>query len=77
MSCRCRLLCAVALLQNTWSSNYPLRGGKNTLWEGGTRVNGIVRGAGVTKGGYTSYEKIHATDWLPTLVGMASGRNWT
>eukprot|EP00966_Prymnesium_polylepis_P321356 7377670-Prymnesium_polylepis.1 len=51
-------------------------GGKNTIWEGGTRVVGFVRGPGIPKGVRT-YEKHHATDWLPTLVSMASGRSWT
>jgi arylsulfatase B len=63
--------------EGTSSNNFPLRGGKNTLWEGGTRVVGIVRGAGITATNYVSFEKVHATDWLPTLVTMASGRNWT
>mmetsp|Transcript_50150 Transcript_50150/g.167562 ORF Transcript_50150/g.167562 Transcript_50150/m.167562 type:complete len:529 (-) Transcript_50150:176-1762(-) len=61
--------------EGTWSSNFPLRGGKNTLWEGGTRVVGAVRGPGIPRGA-VSYEKFHATDWLPTLVAMASGRPW-
>ena len=61
--------------EGTWSSNFPLRGGKNTLWEGGTRVVGAVRGPGIPKGAVT-YEKMHATDWLPTLVSMASGADW-
>jgi arylsulfatase A-like enzyme len=65
------------LNEGTESNNFPMRGGKNTLWEGGTRVNGIVRGPGLQKVGTTSAMKMHATDWLPTLVRMASGRNWT
>ena len=65
------------LNEGTESNNFPMRGGKNTLWEGGTRVNGIVRGPGLQKVGVASPMKMHATDWLPTLVRMASGRNWT
>jgi len=57
--------------EGTWSSNYPMRGGKNTLWEGGTRVVAAVRGPGI-KGG-VSYAKMHSTDWLPTLLHAASG----
>ena len=63
--------------ENTQSNNYPLRGGKNTLWSGGTRVDAIIRGAGIQKVNYTSHEKYHVTDWLPSLVSLASGRNWS
>jgi arylsulfatase A-like enzyme len=65
------------LNEGTESNNFPMRGGKNTLWEGGTRVNGIVHGPGLQKVDAVSSMKMHATDWLPTLVRMASGRNWT
>ena len=67
------------LNEGTESNNFPMRGGKNTLWEGGTRVNGIVRGPGLQPqtAGTVSHMKLHATDWMPTLVRMASGRNWT
>ena len=59
--------------EGTQSNNYPLRGGKNTLFEGGTRVVGLVAGRGVQRTNYTNMEKVHATDWLPTLVSMATG----
>eukprot|EP00051_Salpingoeca_urceolata_P009278 m.113109 g.113109 ORF g.113109 m.113109 type:complete len:246 (+) comp16226_c0_seq1:951-1688(+) len=42
----------------------------------GTRVVGLVHGAGLKKTNYDSFEKMHAADWLPTLVSMASGRDW-
>ncbi len=32
---------------NQGSSNYPLRGGKHSLWEGGTRLTAVVAGPGV------------------------------
>jgi len=63
--------------EGTSSNNYPLRGGKNTIWEGGTRVDAIIRGAGIQKTNYINTEYVHVTDWLPTLVSMASGTNWT
>ena len=63
--------------EGTSSNNFPLRGGKNTLWEGGTRVVGAIAGPGIAGGGMTTYEKMHASDWLPTLVSLASGQDWT
>ena len=65
--------------EGTWSNNFPLRGGKNTLWSGGTRLLGAVAGPGVPAG-VTLPAYVHATDWLPTLVSMATGgqdfRKW-
>lgn len=64
--------------EGTESNNYPLRGGKNTLWQGGVRVDGVVAGTGIQlPAGSSLTESVHATDWLPTLVSMASGANWT
>ncbi|CAE7939017.1 Arsb, partial [Symbiodinium sp. KB8] len=70
--------------EGSWSSNYPLRGGKNSLWEGGTRVAAAIRGPGIPPElvGTVSYHKVHAADWLPTLVRIAADdstwleRNW-
>ncbi len=61
--------------EGTWSSNYPMRGGKNTLWEGGTRVVCAVRGPWVGSDlvGTRSYAPVHVTDWLPTILHAASG----
>ena len=58
--------------EGTWSNNFPLRGGKNTLWEGGTRVLAAVKGPGVTPGTALS-APVHATDWLASLVSAATG----
>ena len=33
--------------EGTQSNNFPMRGGKNTLWEGGTRVVAAVRGPSI------------------------------
>eukprot|EP00439_Symbiodinium_sp_Y106_P020572 s380_g2.t1 len=64
--------------EGSWSSNYPLRGGKNSLWEGGTRVAAAIRGPGISPElvGTVSYHKVHAADWLPTLFKTETSRNW-
>ncbi|KAI8491914.1 hypothetical protein Bbelb_302870 [Branchiostoma belcheri] len=54
-------------------NNFPLRGGKITLWEGGTRAAAFVHGSMLQKTGYTSDEMIHAVDWFPTILAAAGG----
>nr|XP_042912299.1 arylsulfatase B isoform X1 [Parasteatoda tepidariorum] len=56
-------------------SNYPLRGAKMTLWEGGTRVPTFVYGDILQKTGYINNNLIHAVDWFPTLLAAAGGEN--
>eukprot|EP01064_Diplonema_japonicum_P017370 TRINITY_DN2545_c0_g1_i7.p1 TRINITY_DN2545_c0_g1~~TRINITY_DN2545_c0_g1_i7.p1 ORF type:complete len:503 (+),score=120.75 TRINITY_DN2545_c0_g1_i7:27-1511(+) len=52
--------------EGTWSSNYPLRGGKNSMWEGGTRVAGCIAGPGLKVGEWDGF--MHVSDWMPTLL---------
>ncbi|XP_077503582.1 arylsulfatase B-like isoform X2 [Amblyomma americanum] len=52
-------------------NNWPLRGNKNTLWEGGTRVPAFVAGPLLKKVGYSNSKIVHAVDWFPTLLGLA------
>ncbi|CAK9301396.1 unnamed protein product [Gordionus sp. m RMFG-2023] len=60
------------------ASNYPLRGSKGTLWEGGIRVASFIHAGFLKlKKGYVSNKLIHAVDWYPTFVELAGGSKVT
>jgi len=53
--------------------NYPLKGFKNTIYEGGSLVPGFVHSPLVKGGGRRHKELLHMVDFLPTLVTLAGG----
>ncbi|XP_060800557.1 arylsulfatase I [Amyelois transitella] len=55
------------------ASNYPLRGVKNTLWEGGVRGAGLVFSPLIHKRSRAATQLMHISDWLPTLYSAAGG----
>lgn len=55
------------------ASNWPLRGVKNTLWEGGVRGAALVWGGRHLNGNRVSSQRMHIADWLPTLIEAAGG----
>jgi len=50
-----------------YASNYPLRGRKSNLWDGGIRVPGIMHWPGYIKPGSISKIPVSAVDILPTI----------
>jgi arylsulfatase A-like enzyme len=59
---------------NDKTDNAPLRSGKGSLYEGGTRVPFIVRWPGVTESGSASNVPTIHVDVYPTLLAIADGR---
>ncbi len=55
----------------TVTDNHPLRSGKGSLYEGGTRVPLIVRWPGVTKAGSICSQPVSSIDFYPTILEMA------
>jgi arylsulfatase len=53
----------------------PFRGEKNTNWEGGYRVPGMIRWPGVVKPGTEINDIVSLEDWVPTLVAAAGEPN--
>lgn len=56
-----------------WGSNYPLRGTKYTLYEGGVRGVAALWSPRIQKAARVSNQLVHITDWLPTLYSAAGG----
>ena len=53
------------------TSNGPLRAGKGTTYEGGTRVAACVAWAGKIQPGSVVNQPLHVVDWYPTLLNLA------
>jgi arylsulfatase A-like enzyme len=56
--------------QKVVTSNYPLRCGKGSLYEGGVRDPLIIRWPGVTKAGSVCSEPVSSIDFYPTFLDM-------
>jgi arylsulfatase A-like enzyme len=53
------------------ADNGPYRGGKGSLYEGGTRVVSLINWPGKIKPGTVVDEMIHVVDYYPTLLKLA------
>ena len=60
------------VLSNSAANNHPLRGSKNTVWEGGIRVASFVSGGYLPhhRRGQKEYGMIHIADWYTTFTEM-------
>ena len=58
----------------TPTNNYPLRGGKGNIYEGGSHVPCIIIWPGVVAGGTKCDELISSVDFYPTMLDMAQIR---
>ena len=60
--------------EGTQSNNYPLRGGKNSIWEGGVRLASCLAGPGIQSNKVWD-GKMHVTDWMYTLLEAVGGKS--
>ena len=57
--------------------NWPLRGTKHTLWEGGVRGAAFVHGKMLEKTGVKCEGLLHISDFFPTLINLAGTELWS
>merc|ERR1719201_1062005 len=61
-------------VHNDPNGNHPLRDGKDSTWEGGFRMPGIVHWPGRVPANKTSNAIVHTMDIFPTIAALAGVR---
>ena len=54
--------------------NYPLRGGKTTVFEGGHRVRAFINSKLLKFKSFVYDGMFHSVDWLPTILSAATNK---
>lgn len=54
-----------------YQRNYPLRGGKTTVFEGGQRVRAFIYAQNLDIDPYVYNGMFHSVDWIPTVINAA------
>ena len=55
----------------TWQTNRPLRGARDTFYQGGIRGTSFLTSPLLGLSGYTYTDMLHLVDWVPTLLEVA------
>jgi arylsulfatase A-like enzyme len=60
-------------------NNYPFRGSKGSTYRGGVTVQGFIHSKLISDNmkGQSYHGIVHITDWLPTIMGLATNYEWT
>eukprot|EP01083_Nonionella_stella_P021567 59785_1 len=59
---------AIATGDSVGGENWPLRGGKHSIYEGGTKVPAVIYYEKLKQRKYKYNHLFHSSDWLPTII---------